>query len=624
MNIVRPLSLSAVLLTGALSFGGRTVGPHDREPSGAHRADGRTVLPIAAANDNRRPAGRMRGDTLSVALEVRVARWYPEAEDGPFVDAPMLAEVGRSPQVPGPLIRVREGTVIAATLHNALVDSTVTWIGLASKPGTDTVRVPPGATATIRFVAGQPGSYLYAVRAGDVDHRAREREQLTAAFVIDARGARTDDRIFVMNIWGEPLDSVTYRNALTINGKAWPFTERITATEGDTLRWRVVNGTDRIHPMHLHGFFYRISARGDGARDTLLNRQRQEDVVTQLMEPYSTMQMSYVAAREGNWLFHCHLSFHVSADARFTDGVAHADHVSGDAMRHMAGLVLGLNVKPRPGVLHPARRTARQLRLRVEEGTPRHRAPRLMSAVLQDAARPTADSVRLPGTTLFLTRGEPTDISVVNALNEPTAIHWHGIELESYSDGVAGWSGAMNRLAPMIAPRDSFVARLTLPRAGTFIYHTHLNDVEQLTSGLYGGIVVLEPGTRFDASRDHLFVVGWDGPADPPHLLVNGDSLPAPKELAFGVHHRLRFVFIGAVGGESFALRSASGVVRWRTLARDGFELAPSKQRELPAEITGWAGQTYDFDFLPSARGRYELIIGDPKSPSWTQVYWVR
>ena len=156
----------------------------------------------------------------------------------------------------------------------------------------------------------------------------------------------------------------------------------------------------------------------------------------------------------------------------------------------------------------------------------------------------------------------------------------------------------------MIAPRDSFVV--------------------QLTSRLYGGIVVLEPGTRFDASRDHLLVVGWDGPADPPHLLVNGDSLPAPKELAFGVHHRLRFVFIGAVGGEAFSLRSASGVVRWRTLARDGFELAPSKQRELPAEITGWAGQTYDFDFLPSARGRYELIIGDPKAPSWTQVYWVR
>ena len=33
-------------------------------------------------------------------------------------------------------------------------------------------------------------------------------------------------------------------------------------------------------------------------------------------------------------------------------------------------------------------------------------------------------------------------IMVVNHLTEPTAVHWHGIELESYFDGVAGFSGA--------------------------------------------------------------------------------------------------------------------------------------------------------------------------------------
>ena len=35
-----------------------------------------------------------------------------------------------------------------------------------------------------------------------------EREQLAGAFVIDSAGARPDDRIFVINIWGEPVDSV--------------------------------------------------------------------------------------------------------------------------------------------------------------------------------------------------------------------------------------------------------------------------------------------------------------------------------------------------------------------------------------------------------------------------------
>lgn len=237
--------------------------------------------------------------------------------------------------------------------------------------------------------------------------------------------------------------------------------------------------------------------------------------------------------------------------------------------------------------------------------------------MLQHQAPPAPDSVEIPGTALILTRGQPTDITVVNHLSEPTAVHWHGIELESYSDGVAGWSGGMNRLAPAIAAGDSFTAHLTLPRAGTFIYHTHLNDIEQLTSGMYGAIVVLEPGQQYDARTDHLFVVGWDGAEDPPRLLVNGDSLPPPRFLEAGVHHRLRFVFIGAVGGETFTLRSEAEPARWRTLARDGVDLPQSQQLDVPAQVTGWAGQTFDFDFLATAPGEYTLVAGDPATPAW-------
>ena len=48
----------------------------------------------------------------------------------------------------------------------------------------------------------------------------------------------------------------------------------------------------------------------------------------------------------------------------------------------------------------------------------------------------------LPGPTIVLERGKPVSITVVNRLREPTAVHWHGIELESYFDGVADFSGA--------------------------------------------------------------------------------------------------------------------------------------------------------------------------------------
>ena len=572
---------------------------------------------MAEANDNRRAAGLLRGDTLFVDLDLRMARWYPEAADGAFIEAPVLGETGRPPQVPGPLLRVPEGTTIVARLTNALTDSTVTWFGLSTRLGVDSVLVRPGETTTVRFWAGQAGTYAYRAQAGRVDWNVREREQAVGAFIVDAPGARTDDRVFVMNIWGDLVDSVTYRNALAINGRGWPYTERIRAARGDTLRWRIVNGTARPHPMHLHGFYYRILSRGDGRRDSIFSPEERPEVVTELLPPFATMAMEWVPEREGNWLFHCHLAFHVVAETRFTPGMDHEDHLSGDVARHMEGLVLGIEVGPGPGALREDRSNARAMRLLVQEGRRRGRAPRALGFVLQRQAPPARDSVEIPGTPLILTRGQPTDITVVNHLVEPTAVHWHGIELESYSDGVAGWSGAPGRLAPAIAPGDSFTARLTLPRAGTFIYHTHLNDIEQLTSGLYGAIVVLESGPAYDPRTDHLLVVGWDGPADPPRLLVNGDSLPPPLVLEAGVRHRLRFVFIGAVGGEPFRLLSDSTPVRWRALARDGAGLPTSQQVEVPAVVRGWAGQTFDFGFLPPAPGEYRLVAGDPARPLW-------
>ena len=218
--------------------------------------------------------------------------------------------------------------------------------------------------------------------------------------------------------------------------------------------------------------------------------------------------------------------------------------------------------------------------------------------------------MEIPGSVLVLTRGEPTDITVVNRLREGTSIHWHGIELESFSDGVAGWSGAGARMAPVVAPADSFTARLTLPRAGTFMYHTHLNDIEQITSGLYGAIVVLEPGQRFDAATDHVFVSGWDGDEEPARLLVSGDSLPPPMTMAVGVPHRLRFVNIGPAARVLFSLRRDTTLVSWRALAKDGADLPAGAATPRRAVERLAVGETFDAEFLPVTPGDYVLTVG--------------
>jgi hypothetical protein len=107
------------------------------------------------------------------------------------------------------------------------------------------------------------------------------------------------------------------------------------------------------------------------------------------------------------------------------------------------------------------------------------------------------------------------------------------MELESYSDGVSGWSGISGSIAPPIAPGDSFPALMTPPRAGTFIYHVHNEANDELASGLYGALMVLEPGETPDPDR--VFVIGEPGPnghdpaGRPP--FVNGTLTPPAQDL---------------------------------------------------------------------------------------------
>ena len=570
-------------------------------------------LPEVQANDNRTSAGTLRGDTLVVRLVLQPARWHPEAPDGPYIDTEALGEEGKAPSVPSPLLRVRTGTVISMTVRNALPDSTAWLHGLYTRPAEhdDSVAVPPGESRSVTFVAGPPGTYVYGVNVGIVDEEIREREQTVGAFVVDAANGAANDRVFVMNIWGEPADSTRYRNVLAINGKSFPYSETIEASTGDTVRWRWVNGTIRPHPMHLHGFYFAVASRGSFLRDTAYDAPRQRNVVTEVMAPFSTMAMSWVPDRDGRWLFHCHIAFHAIADgARLDPPESHAMMMSSDPGEHMAGLVLGINVKASSGWTPAARENTRTLRLFVQEGPKLGRANRTLGYAVEHGMDEPPDSLtHAGGPPLILTRGQPTDITVINLLKEPTAVHWHGLELESYSDGVVGWSGHPGQAAPRIAPADSFTARLTMPRAGTFIYHTHLNDLEQLTGGLYGAIIVREPREPFDPANDHLFLASWDGPEDPPHLLINGDSTLAAMTWRAGSRHRLRFINIGAAGLIRATLSVGADTSAWRSVAKDGADLPLSQTLERPAIAVLNVGETADFEFVPTRRGEYMLTI---------------
>jgi FtsP/CotA-like multicopper oxidase with cupredoxin domain len=211
-----------------------------------------------------------------------------------------------------------------------------------------------------------------------------------------------------------------------------------------------------------------------------------------------------------------------------------------------------------------------------------------------------------------LLRGERTSITVVNALDKPTAVHWHGIELESYFDGVAGFSGQGTHIAPVIAPHDSFVARFTPPRAGTFIYHTHVDETVQQLAGLAGPLIVLESGHTLDSTTDHTILITTPTLFEDElrSVLINGRASPVPVSVQSGVLQRLRLINMTTRRPRTRAeLWHDSTLVMWRPLAKDGADLPAKFRHEIPARAPISIGETMDFEFLPSAGGDWRLMV---------------
>jgi FtsP/CotA-like multicopper oxidase with cupredoxin domain len=576
-------------------------------------------------NDNRVAAGTLANGVLTLHLEAREGRWYPDANDGPSLVVQTFAVEGRPPQNPGPLIRVPAGTMIHLSLHSALRDSVLVVYGLHTRPSTidDTIQVAPGATRQLAFVAGAPGTYFYwgTTTHQPVADRNGIDAQLQGAFIVDPPGARPPpDRVFVLGSWTGPGDSATASGDLrVINGVSWPHTERLTYTVGDTVRWRVVNPTDSPHPMHLHGFYFDVTSRGSWAADTAFAPADVPHVVTEMPLSGGTFAMQWVPEEPGNWLFHCHVAFHTSI---FLSAVAPpdpADPLAIDPMHGMRGMVLAVTVRPGRSL---ARRSgsvagARAIRLIAQAAPLRFRGIiDEMAFVQQDGAVPPApDSVPVPSSLLVLRRGEPVRITIVNHLRAPTGVHWHGIEVPSYADGVPGWSGAGTRLAPTIAPGDSFVAAFTPPRSGTFIYHAHANETFQVNLGLYGALLVVDSG-RYDAERERLIILGGAGPVGTKPARINGRLVPDTLRMTVGTTYRLRLIDIVPDWTIKVALMREDSVVHWRALAKDGAELPSRAQVMRSAALITGPGETMDFEYRPLAPGTMRLEVAQ-RTGSW-------
>jgi len=94
------------------------------------------------------------------------------------------------------------------------------------------------------------------------------------------------------------------RYVWSMDNKILSETDKIPVKKGEILRITIYNNSMMRHPMHLHGFDFRLlNGKGDNA--PLKN-------VLDIM-PMETDTIEFLANEEGDWFFHCHILYHMMA-----------------------------------------------------------------------------------------------------------------------------------------------------------------------------------------------------------------------------------------------------------------------------------------------------------------------
>jgi len=144
----------------------------------------------------------------------------------------------------------------------------------------------------------------------------------------------------------------------------------------------------------------------------------------------------------------------------------------------------------------------------------------------------------IPGSTLEFTEGEYAVIYVKNEMNMETSVHWHGIIVPNFYDGVPYLT------TPPIKPGTTFKYEFPIKQSGTYWYHSHTMLQEQ--SGVFGPIVINPKEKNLDYDKDLVLMLSDWTNEKPINVLRNlkrgndwyqmkkGTSTPLNKVIARG------------------------------------------------------------------------------------------
>jgi FtsP/CotA-like multicopper oxidase with cupredoxin domain len=228
---------------------------------------------------------------------------------------------GYNGQSPGPTIEAVEGDKVRIFVTNKLPESTtIHWHGQRLPNGMDGVgglnqpHIPPGKTFVYEFQLRRSGTYMYHPHSDEMVQMAMGMMGFFVVHPKDPAFRRVDrDFVFLLNAFDiEPgsyvprVAEMTEFNMWCWNSRVFPGIDPLVVGKNDKVRIRFGNLTMTNHPIHMHGYEFKVSCTDGGWVDPVAAWDEVSiDVAVGQMRAFD-----FVADELGDWAIHCHKSHH--------------------------------------------------------------------------------------------------------------------------------------------------------------------------------------------------------------------------------------------------------------------------------------------------------------------------
>ncbi len=208
---------------------------------------------------------------------------------------------------------------------------------------------------------------------------------------------------------------------------------------------------------------------------------------------------------------------------------------------------------------------------------------------------------QIPGPLIRVNLGDKVRIVLHNELEEPTALHSHGLIVPNEMDGVPGLT------QPSIMPGESFTYEFTVRNSGSHMYHSHFNSAEQVTRGLLGAFIVDDPAEDLEVDQDYVLIAN-DGPLG---YTLNGKDFPATEPILAKKGDLIRIRYMNE--GLQIHPMHLHGIPQ-KVIAKDGWPLpqphwedtvlvAPGERVDVLVEATEVGAWAFHCHILTHAEG---------------------